>query len=187
MLPTEICRNNQSRQPSGLFLKPTDSPPTQNEDPMNNKLTQSLIRLYLRFSGFSYTNLARLFMRLFVGVMFMQFGIRQLVHFPELSNEFPSLFGLSTTTCLVIMITIELLCSLMIMIGFLTRFATIPSILSMIAAEIYIIKDLLPHEALWVSPRPSPAISPSCSPASFFSSFLPVRVKFRSTISFLYS
>lgn len=79
----------------------------------------------------------------------MQFGIRQLVHFPELCNEFPSLFGLSTTTCLVIMITIELLCSLMIMVGFLTRFATIPSILSMIAAEIYIIKDLLPHEALW--------------------------------------
>lgn len=79
----------------------------------------------------------------------MQFGIRQLVHFPELCNEFPSLFGLSTTTCLVIMIIIELLCSLMIMVGFLTRFATIPSILSMIAAEIYIIKDLLPHEALW--------------------------------------
>ncbi|MDE6100039.1 MAG: DoxX family protein [Paramuribaculum sp.] len=116
---------------------------------MNNKLTQSLIRLYLRFSGFSYTNLARLFMRLFVGIMFIQFGIRQLVHFNELSSEFPSLFGFTPTACLVIMITIELLCSLAIMIGFMTRFATIPAILSMIAAEIYIIKDLLPHEALW--------------------------------------
>lgn len=114
-----------------------------------NSFKDSIIRLYLRFSGFSYTNMARLFMRLFVGVMFMQFGIRQLVHFNELSSTFPCMLGLSPQACLIIMITIELLCSLLIMVGFLTRFATIPAVLSMAAAEIYIVKDLVPHINLW--------------------------------------
>lgn len=114
-----------------------------------NSFKDSIIRLYLRFSGFSYTNMARLFMRLFVGVMFMQFGIRQLVHFNELSSTFPCMLGLSPHACLIIMITIELLCSLLIMVGFLTRFATIPAVLSMAAAEIYIVKDLVPHINLW--------------------------------------
>lgn len=114
-----------------------------------NSFKESIIRLYLRFSGFSYTNMARLFMRLFVGVMFMQFGIRQLVHFNELSSTFPCMLGLSSQSCLIIMITIELLCSLLIMVGFLTRFATIPAVLSMAAAEIYIVEDLVPHINLW--------------------------------------
>ncbi|MCM1348127.1 MAG: DoxX family protein [Firmicutes bacterium] len=109
----------------------------------------SLIRLYLRFTGFSYTNMARLFMRLFVGVMFMQFGIRQLTMYHELVNEFPSMLGLSPQACLVIMITIELVCSLLIMVGFLTRFATIPAVLSMTAAEVWIANDLMPHINLW--------------------------------------
>lgn len=114
-----------------------------------NKLQESLIRLYLRFSGFSYTNMARLFIRLFVGVMFMQFGIRQLGQYQELSENFPAMMGLSSQTCLTTMIVIELVCSLLIMIGFLTRFATIPAVLSMAAAEIYIVKDLVPHINLW--------------------------------------
>lgn len=110
-----------------------------------NTFTQSLIKLYLRFSGFAYTNMARLFMRLFVGVMFLQFGIRHFVHYSELCTDFPTLLGLSSTACLDIMITIELVCSVLIMVGFLTRLATIPAVLSMIAAEVYILKDLLPH------------------------------------------
>ena len=100
------------------------------------KFQQSLTRLYLRFSGFSYTNMARLFMRLFVGVMFMQFGIRHLVHYNELSSSFPAILGMSPVTTLTIMICIELICSLLIMVGFLTRIATIPPIISMIASEI---------------------------------------------------
>lgn len=107
------------------------------------QLKQSLIRLYLRFSGFSYTNMARLFMRLFVGIMFMQFGIRHLVHFTEMSSDFPTILGLSSPTCLTLMIVIELVCSLLIMVGFLTRIATIPAAASMIAAEYYILHDLL--------------------------------------------
>lgn len=110
---------------------------------------QTLIRLYLRFSGFSYTNMARLFMRLFVGVMFMQFGIRQLVHYSEMAPDFPTVFGMESATCLTLMIVIELVCSLLIMVGFLTRIATIPAVASMLAAEYYIVHDLLEQTSIY--------------------------------------
>ena len=88
-------------------------------------------------------------MRLFVGVMFMQFGIRQLVHFSEMSPEFPSIFGMESVTCLTLMIVIELVSSLLIMVGFLTRIATIPAVASMLAAEYYIVHDLLEQTSIY--------------------------------------
>lgn len=113
------------------------------------KIADLLSRLFLRFTGYTYSNMARLFMRLFVGIMFMQFGIRHLVNFTQLSVDFPTIFGMSSPTCLIIMIVIEILCSLLIMVGFLTRLSTIPPIISMIAAEYYIVHDLLPHSSLY--------------------------------------
>lgn len=101
------------------------------------------------FTGYTYSNMARLFMRLFVGVMFMQFGIRHLVNFSELSTDFPTVLGMSSITCLSLMIAIELICSLCIMVGFLTRLMTIPPILSMVAAEYYILHNLLPHASAY--------------------------------------
>ncbi len=114
-----------------------------------NKFSDFIARSFLRFTGYTYSNMARLFMRLFVGIMFMQFGIRHLVHFSELSSGFPTLLGLAPDTCLIIMIIVELVCSLLIMVGFLTRIATIPPIISMIAAEYYILHDLLPHISVY--------------------------------------
>lgn len=107
-------------------------------------LSKFIADLFLRFTGYTYSNLARLFMRLFVGVMFMQFGIRHLVSYSSICDSFPTILGLSSPTCLTIMIIIELVCSLLIMVGFLTRLSTIPPILSMIAAEYYILHDLMP-------------------------------------------
>lgn len=109
------------------------------------KVSDILSRLFLRFTGYTYSNMARLFLRLFVGVMFIQFGIRHLVNYSELCNHFPTVLGISSETSLILMIIIELVCSLLIMVGFLTRLSTIPPILSMIAAEYYILHDLLPH------------------------------------------
>lgn len=106
-------------------------------------ITKTLTDIYLRITGYTYSNLARLFVRLFVGVMFLQFGIRQLVNYETLRYSFPSVGGLTPETTLILMITVELVCSLCIMVGFLTRLATIPPIVSMIAAEYYIIHDLL--------------------------------------------
>lgn len=100
--------------------------------------------LFLRCTGYTYSNLARLFMRLFVGIMFMQFGIRHLITFSTLKYTFPSVLGLSNETSLIIMICIELICSLFIMIGFLTRLSVLPPVISMIIAEYHILHDLLP-------------------------------------------
>lgn len=110
-----------------------------------SKLTKHITDLYLRFTGYTYSNMARLFLRLFTGVMFMQFGIRQLVHFDSMRSTFPSVMGISSETSLIIMIVVELLCSLFIMVGFLTRLSTLPPIIVMIAAEYYIVDDLLPE------------------------------------------
>lgn len=112
------------------------------------KISDILSRLFLRFTGYTYSNMARLFLRLFVGVMFMQFGIRHLVNFTELCADFPTLLGISSEASLILMIIIELVCSLLIMAGFLTRLATIPPIIAMIAAEYYILHDLLPHSLI---------------------------------------
>ena len=112
------------------------------------KISDILSRLFLRFTGYTYSNMARLFLRLFVGVMFMQFGIRHLVNFTELCTDFPTVLGISSEACLILMIIFELVCSLLIMAGFLTRLATIPPIIAMIAAEYYILHDLLPHSLI---------------------------------------
>lgn len=110
-----------------------------------NRLQRIIAKAFSLSTGFSYTNMARLFIRLFVGVMFMQFGIRHLMNYEALSVDFPTLFGLSPSTTLTLMIINELVCSLFIMVGFLTRLSVIPPIISMVAAEYYIIHDLLPH------------------------------------------
>ena len=82
---------------------------------MMSKLNKLIAHTFVKCTGYTYSNMARLFMRLFVGVMFMQFGIRHLVAFEQLRHTFPSMFGLHSETCLIIMIVIEIVCSLFIM------------------------------------------------------------------------
>ncbi len=100
---------------------------------------------FLRMTGYTYTNLARLFMRLFVGMMLLQFGIRHLVNFTMLESTFPSVLNMSSETSLVLMIIIELVCSLLIMTGFLTRLSCLPPIVAMLEAEYYILHDMVPN------------------------------------------
>lgn len=108
-------------------------------------LDSPIINCFLRLTGYTYTNLARLFMRLFVGIMMLQFGIRHMVHYEELCLTFPTVFSLSPTTSLILMIVIETVCSLLIMVGFLTRLSTLPLIGAMCAAEYYILHDMVPN------------------------------------------
>lgn len=98
-------------------------------------------KLYLRFTGYSYTNLGRLFLRLFIGIMLIQFGVRQLSLFYELNDIFPSVLGMSNETSLIVMISVEIICSLFIMVGFLTRLMIIPPFIAMIMAEYYILAE----------------------------------------------
>ena len=66
-------------------------------------------RMFLYSAGLTFTNMARLFMRLFTGVMFMQFGIRQIAQFNELALSFPSVFGMGAEVSLLVMILIEII------------------------------------------------------------------------------
>lgn len=124
------------------------------------KLSDLIANIYLRTTGYTYSNLAHLFMRLFVGIMFMQFGIRHLVNFQQMKADFPTVIGLDSETCLILMICIELICSLFIMVGFLTRLSTIPPIITMVFAEYYIVHDLLPRTPFYYIDSTQPGYLP---------------------------
>lgn len=112
-------------------------------------------RVYLRATGYSYSNLGRLFLRLFVGLMLLQFGIRQIYDFRGLSDVFPAVIGMSSETSLIIMIAIELVCSVFIMFGFLTRLMVVPPVIAMIIAEFYLLHDVAavpPYLINWDNP-----------------------------------
>lgn len=98
-------------------------------------LTELIKQLYFKITGYSYPNLGRLFIRLFVGVMLMQFGIRQMIRYDELQTLFPAVLGMSSDASLIVMIIIEIGCSLFIMIGFLTRLMVLPPFFAMILSE----------------------------------------------------
>lgn len=110
-------------------------------------LSKAIKRLYFRFTGYSYTNLGRLFLRLFVGIMLMQFGVRQIAHYYEVCDLFPSVLGIPSAASLVIMICIEVICSLFIMCGFLTRFMIVPPFIAMVLAECHLLNDYVADAA----------------------------------------
>lgn len=97
--------------------------------------------IYFKSTGYSYANLGRLFLRLFIGIMLMQFGVRQIVQFDVLKEVFPHEIGMSSHATLIVMICIEIVCSTFIMFGFLTRLMIIPPFVSMVLAEYYILHD----------------------------------------------
>lgn len=90
-------------------------------------------------AGHTYSNLSRLFLRLFTGVMFLQFGIRQWIHFGEIAPTFIDFMGMGQATSLALMITVETVCSTLIILGFLSRLAIIPPFVAMVVAEDYIL------------------------------------------------
>ncbi len=99
-------------------------------------------KIYVASTGYSYTHLGRLFLRLFVGIMLLQFGIRQGLQAHVLENTFPSVLGMDTDVSLWIMICIEIVCSIFIMAGFLTRIMILPPFVAMIIAEYYLLHDV---------------------------------------------
>lgn len=102
-------------------------------------ITEICKQIYFKSTGYSYTNLGRLFLRLFVGIMMMQFGVRQIIAYDEVAQIFPAVLGMTSATSLVVMIVLEIGCSLFIMAGFLTRMMTLPISVAMIMAEYHLL------------------------------------------------
>lgn len=106
-------------------------------------------------TGYSYSNLGRLFLRLFLGLMLIQFGTRQIYDFRDLHAVFPAVLGMSGEVSLIIMIVIELLCGVFLMFGFLTRLMSIPPFIAMTVALFHLLNDansVPPYLISWDNP-----------------------------------
>lgn len=105
------------------------------------KHRKRLRKIFVAETYRTYGNLSRFFIRVFAGIMFMQFGIRQMANYDFFVKFFPNLLGLGSATTLDIMIGIEIVCSAFLILGFLTRLSVILPMVSMILAEWYIIDN----------------------------------------------
>ena len=81
-----------------------------------------------------YVDLALLLLRLFAGGLLFVHGVAKLEHYAALRNGFPDPIGWGGAVSLVMIILVEIGCSLLVVSGLLTRFALIPMIFSMIMA-----------------------------------------------------
>lgn len=112
-----------------------------------------LKRFLFRSTGYSYPNMGRLFLRLFVGIMLLQLGLRQLYAFDQIKDIFPSMLGMGSECSIIVLASIAIICSLFIMVGLCTRIMCVPPFLSMILADIYLkpaeaAQTLLPWQQL---------------------------------------
>ncbi len=93
-------------------------------------------KVMLFCTGYTYSNLSRLFLRLFVGVMFLHVCVRQFLDLGHLSAEFPGFWGMAPDTSMTLLLIFEALCAAFIILGFLTRLAVIPPLVVMSVAEV---------------------------------------------------
>lgn len=110
-------------------------------------LSRIIKRIYFKSTGYSYANMGRLFLRLFIGIMLMQFGVRQIDNFDLIKDVFPPVIGMTSHASLIVMICIEIVCSAFIMFGFLTRIMILPPFVSMVLAEYYLLHDYVGEAA----------------------------------------
>lgn len=81
--------------------------------------------LFLYSAGHTYSNLSRLFLRLFTGIMFLQLCIRQMKNYDAIVSSIDGFMGMSPETWVTFLVVVELLCGVCIMLGFLTRLAVL--------------------------------------------------------------
>lgn len=103
-----------------------------------HRVLSPLKKFMLRSTGYSYPNMGRLFLRLFAGIMLLQFGLRQIASYDVAKDLFPAVLGMSSEWSMILMLSVEVVCSLFIMIGLCTRIMCIPPFVAMIVAEVYL-------------------------------------------------
>ena len=82
-------------------------------------------------------NAAMLFLRLAVGILMMKIGYEKLTHFDKVLNgppPFINFLGIGSTMSLALVVFAEFFCSLFLILGLFTRFASIPLIITMSVA-----------------------------------------------------
>lgn len=111
-------------------------------------------KIYIFSSGYSFTHLGRFFLRMFVGVMLMQFAVRAWMDFDATVALTTPALGLSASAAVVCFIFIGIFCSLCVMTGFCTRLMALPPLFVMIVAECLSLatSPLPPNELSWTAP-----------------------------------
>jgi putative oxidoreductase len=100
---------------------------------------------YLRGKAVSFL---LLLIRLFFGILFFMHGLDKLTNFNELSLVYPSVFGFSSYTTLMVAIFCEFACSMFLLVGLITRIILIPMVLSMAVAFFDIHEAMMPEGEL---------------------------------------
>lgn len=98
-------------------------------------------KVFVYMSTHTYTNLSRLFLRLFIGVILLQLGINQIAHFEEFVN-LPGFWGLSGETSLSIVISTGVICSTLMILGLFTRVAILPLLVMNFNAVLLVLNGL---------------------------------------------
>ena len=98
-------------------------------------MTNFFKNLFLYSVGHTYSNLSRLFLRLFTGIMFLQLCIRQMLNFDQIVPTFNGFLGMSPEASVTALVIVEMLCAVCIMLGLLTRLAVLFPLGIMLVAE----------------------------------------------------
>lgn len=82
-------------------------------------------QIYYKSTGYSYTHMGRMFLRLFIGIMLMQLAVRQIIVTTGNDAVSETLATVFAQTPLWISI-VEIFCAFCIMIGFMMRVLILP-------------------------------------------------------------
>jgi len=85
-------------------------------------------------------NFAMLVLRVVTGILLMSHGYSKLVKFSSLRFKFMDFMHLGSTTSLCLVIFAEFFCSIFLILGLFTRFATVPIIITMIVVVFIVSK-----------------------------------------------
>jgi putative oxidoreductase len=99
------------------------------------KLTRQMI--YDLFNSARWTDSAILFLRVFAGGMLLWHGVMKIQNFDYIADSFPSVLWMTSATSLTMATLVEVGCSLLIIVGVLTRLALIPLIFTMFIASFF--------------------------------------------------
>lgn len=88
------------------------------------------------------TDLAVLFLRLFVGFMMLTHGVEKIMNFSSLETSFPDPIGLGGKWSLIMIILCEAGCSVLLILGLFTRLAVLPLMFSMIIAAFFTFPEI---------------------------------------------
>ena len=89
--------------------------------------------LSIHYSAFAF-NTSLLLLRVVFGILMMSHGYDKLVHFNERKSDFYNLFGIGSTSSLVLSIFAEFFCALFLIIGLFTRVVALPLVINMSVA-----------------------------------------------------